>query len=85
MKPDDEMFAALEVDYDVPNADWMNKTRKYVASSTLVSPEWNNSVVGEGDLAEVVRRLKQERKLNSSSVKTADQPSACRGVPASFG
>jgi dihydrofolate reductase len=85
VKSDDEMFAALEVDYeqsdalllgrrtyetfaaswpergsDVPNADWMNETRKYVASSTLVSPEWNNSVVIEGDVAEAVRRLKQE-------------------------
>ena len=45
---------------DVPNADWMNKTRKYVASTTLESLEWNNSTVIEGDVAEAVARLKQE-------------------------
>jgi dihydrofolate reductase len=45
---------------EVPNADWMNKTRKYVASTTLKSPEWNNSVVIEGDVVEAVKRLKKE-------------------------
>ena len=30
---------------EVANADWMNNTRKYVASTTLESPEWNNSTV----------------------------------------
>jgi dihydrofolate reductase len=45
---------------DVPNADWMNNTRKHVASTTLTSPEWNNSTVIEGDVAEAVRSLRQE-------------------------
>jgi dihydrofolate reductase len=45
---------------EVANADWMNNTRKYVASTTLESPEWNNSTVIEGDVAEAVARLKQE-------------------------
>lgn len=45
---------------EVPNADWMNETRKYVVSTTLTSPEWNNSVVIEGDVVEGVKRLKQE-------------------------
>ncbi len=45
---------------EVPNADWMNNTRKYVASTTLQSPEWNNSTVIQGDVAEAVARLKQE-------------------------
>jgi dihydrofolate reductase len=45
---------------EVPNANWMNNTRKYVASTTLESPQWNNSVVIEGDVAEAVTRLKQE-------------------------
>jgi len=45
---------------EVPNADWMNNTRKYVASTTLESPEWNNSTVIEGDVAEAVARLKLE-------------------------
>jgi dihydrofolate reductase len=38
----------------------MNTTRKYVASRTLESPEWNNSSVIEGDVAEAVKRLKRE-------------------------
>jgi dihydrofolate reductase len=85
VKADDEMFAAMEMDYaqsdtlllgrrtyetfaaswpqrgsEVPNAEWMNTTRKYVASRTLESPEWNNSSVIEGDVAEAVKRLKRE-------------------------
>jgi dihydrofolate reductase len=57
-----ETFAASwpERGSEVPNADWMNNTRKYVASTTLESPEWNNSAVIEGDVAEAVVRLKQE-------------------------
>ena len=39
---------------EVPNADWLNNTRKYVASTTLESPEWNNSTVINGDVAEAV-------------------------------
>ena len=45
---------------EVANADWMNNTRKYVASTTLTSPQWNNSTVIEGDVADAVARLKQE-------------------------
>jgi len=45
---------------EVANADWMNNTRKYVASTTLESPQWNNSTVIEGDVSEAVARLKQE-------------------------
>ena len=45
---------------EVPNADWMNNTRKYVASTTLESLEWNNSSLLEGDVAEAVGRLKRE-------------------------
>lgn len=57
-----ETFAASwpERGSDVPNADWMNNTRKYVVSTTLESPEWNNSTVIEGDVAEAVTRLKLE-------------------------
>ena len=49
---------------EVANADWMNNTRKYVASTTLTSPQWNNSTVIEGDVAEAVARLKQEDGKN---------------------
>jgi dihydrofolate reductase len=57
-----ETFAASwpERGSEVPNADWMNNTPKYVASTTLESPEWNNTTVIEGDVAEYVARLKQE-------------------------
>ncbi|MEP6910493.1 MAG: dihydrofolate reductase family protein [Actinomycetota bacterium] len=34
--------------------------RKYVVSSTLDDPEWSNSIVLNGDLAEEVAKLKQE-------------------------
>jgi dihydrofolate reductase len=45
---------------DVTNADWMNNTGKYVASTTLESPEWQNTTVLEGNISEAVSRLKQE-------------------------
>jgi dihydrofolate reductase len=61
-----ETFAASwpERGSEVPNADWMNNTRKYVASTTLEAPEWNNSAVIEGDVAEAVGRLKLEDGKN---------------------
>jgi dihydrofolate reductase len=57
-----ETFAASwpERGSEVPNADWMNSTPKYVVSTTLKSPEWNNTTVIEGDAAEAVARLKLE-------------------------
>jgi dihydrofolate reductase len=57
-----ETFAASwpERGSEIPNADWMNKTAKYVASTTLQSPTWNNSTVIEGDVTEAITRLKQE-------------------------
>jgi dihydrofolate reductase len=41
-------------------ADKMNGMPKYVVSSTLQNPEWNNSTVLDGDVAESVAKLKQE-------------------------
>jgi dihydrofolate reductase len=41
-------------------ADKFNEMPKYVVSSTLKDPEWNNSTVLQGDLAEAVARLKAE-------------------------
>jgi dihydrofolate reductase len=57
-----EVFAASwpQRGSDVANADWMNNTRKYVASTTLESPEWQNTTVLEGDVREAVSRLKRE-------------------------
>jgi dihydrofolate reductase len=57
-----EVFAASwpQRGSDVANADWMNNTPKYVASTTVESPEWENTTVLEGDVREAVSRLKQE-------------------------
>ncbi len=41
-------------------ADKFNSMPKYVVSSTLEEPEWNNSTVLRGDLAEEVAKLKHE-------------------------
>ena len=42
-------------------ADKFNNMPKYVVSSTLDEPEWNNSTVLKGDVAEEVGKLKQEQ------------------------
>jgi dihydrofolate reductase len=41
-------------------ADKFNSMPKYVVSSTLHDPEWNNSTVLKGDLATSVSKLKQQ-------------------------
>ena len=41
-------------------ADRLNGMPKYVISSTLTDPEWNNSTVLKGDVAEEVSKLKEE-------------------------
>jgi dihydrofolate reductase len=41
-------------------AEKFNNMPKYVVSSTLEDPEWTNSTVLEGDLAEEVAKLKRE-------------------------
>jgi dihydrofolate reductase len=41
-------------------ADKFNQMPKYVVSSTLKDPDWNNSTVLDGDLAEDVTKLKGE-------------------------
>jgi dihydrofolate reductase len=41
-------------------ADKMNTMQKFVVSTTLDEPQWNNSTVIKGDLAAEVSRLKQE-------------------------
>jgi dihydrofolate reductase len=42
-------------------ADKMNGMRKYVVSSTVTDPAWNNSVVLGGDLAEEAARIRAEQ------------------------
>jgi dihydrofolate reductase len=41
-------------------ADRLNSLPKYVVSSTLEDPDWNNSTVLEGDVVDAVAKLKQE-------------------------
>jgi dihydrofolate reductase len=41
-------------------ADRLNSLPKYVVSSTLEDPDWNNSTVLEGDAVDAVSELKQE-------------------------
>ena len=41
-------------------ADRLNSMPKYVVSSTLEAPEWNNSIVIKGDAVAEVSKLKQE-------------------------
>jgi dihydrofolate reductase len=55
-------FAALwpGMGSDVPMADFMNRTPKYVVSSTLRTLEWANSILLTGDLAEEVAKLKAQ-------------------------
>ena len=57
-----EEFAAYWADKgsDVELADQINNTPKLVASTTLKTVDWRNSNLIEGDVAEHLRRLKQE-------------------------
>jgi dihydrofolate reductase len=49
---------------DVPMADFMNNTPKYIVSSTLTSLTWANSRLLTGDLAEAVAKLKEQPGKN---------------------
>ena len=66
-----EWFAARWPSRTGELADRLNSLSKYVVSSTLEHPDWNNSKVLKGDLVNDVSKLKQE--LNGEIV-----------VPASF-
>jgi dihydrofolate reductase len=54
-----EGFAAAWPSMEGEFADRFNAMPKYVVSSTLENPEWNNSTVLEGDVVEEVSRLRQ--------------------------
>jgi dihydrofolate reductase len=66
-----EWFAARWPSRSGELADRLNSLPKYVVSSTLRDPEWNNSTVLKGEAVDEVSKLKQE--LNGEIV-----------VPASF-
>jgi dihydrofolate reductase len=54
-----EGFAAAWPSRTDEFADKFNSMPKYVVSSTLADPEWNNSTVLEGDVVEEVSKLKR--------------------------
>jgi dihydrofolate reductase len=56
-----EGFAAAWPSREGEFADKFNTMPKYVVSSTLQAPEWNNSTVLKGDVAEEVAKLRQEQ------------------------
>src|SRR5207244_6352902 len=56
-----EGFAAAWPSREGEFADSFNTMRYYVVSSTLHEPEWNNSTVLNGDVADEVAKLKREQ------------------------
>ena len=55
-----EGFAAAWPSLEGDFADRFNSMPKYVVSSTLQDPEWTNSTVLSGDLADEVKRVRDE-------------------------
>ena len=56
-----EGFAAAWPSREGEFADKFNTMPKYVVSSTLDKPDWNNTTVLKGDVAEEVEKLKQDQ------------------------
>ena len=55
-----EIFAAHWPHTEDPGAEELNSATKHVASTTLTELEWQNSKLIEGDVADGVRKLKQQ-------------------------
>jgi dihydrofolate reductase len=55
-----EFFAATWSSRGGELADKLNSLPKYVVSSTLQDPDWNNSTVLDGDVVDEVLKLKEE-------------------------
>ena len=55
-----EFFAARWPSRQGPLADRLNGMRKYVLSSTLERPDWNNTTALSGDAVDAVERLGRE-------------------------
>jgi dihydrofolate reductase len=55
-----EIFAAHWPYSTEPGADELNNARKYVASRTLNQVDWNNSTLLKGDVAQEIRKLKEQ-------------------------
>ncbi len=72
-----EGFAAAWPSRDGDFADKFNSMPKYVVSSTLESPEWRNTTVLEGDLAQEVARL---RDAHEGDVVVHGSPQLVQGL-----
>jgi dihydrofolate reductase len=55
-----ESFAGAWPDRDGEFADKFNQMPKYLVSSTITDPDWNNTTRLEGDMVEAVRKLRDE-------------------------
>ena len=55
-----ESFAGAWPSREGEFADKFNSMPKYLVSSTIKEPEWNNTTVLEGDVVEAVTKLRQE-------------------------
>jgi dihydrofolate reductase len=55
-----EIFAAHWPFATEPGADELNAARKYVATTTLASADWNNSTILDGDVVQQVAELKEQ-------------------------
>jgi len=63
---------------DVPSADYMNRTPKFVVSRTLEGPlEWNNSTLLEGSLSEGLGELKRQP---GKDISIAGSPTLVRSL-----
>ncbi|MGA9101068.1 dihydrofolate reductase family protein [Aeromicrobium sp.] len=55
-----DSYASAWPSRDGKLADRLNEMPKYVASTTLTDPEWNNTTVLSGDLVTAVKQLKEQ-------------------------
>lgn len=58
-RPASDTWPAWMEQWEIPFAETIDRSRKYVVSSTLTSPDWNAELL-HGDLGPAVERLKQE-------------------------
>ncbi|HEX6525634.1 MAG TPA: dihydrofolate reductase family protein [Streptosporangiaceae bacterium] len=58
-----EVYASVWPSRTGEYADLINAMAKYVASTTLTSPEWANTTVLDGDLAEAAAKLRQNHAI----------------------
>jgi len=72
-----EGFAAAWPSRDGEFADKFNSMPKYVVSSTLESPEWSNTTVLRGDLAEEVAKL---RAAHGGDIVVHGSPQLVQGL-----